>query len=140
MGNSNIRPDKCADLILLAARKPLRSSGTPNSFIASTSNPSKPSQVNFDRKELTAILHIYGFKVADGEWRDYTIDLTRDRALFSVYSRTSEAPLFIIEKDPKLARKQGMYSIVGTNGNILRRGHDLQQVLKFFERRLKLVR
>ncbi len=128
-----------AELISLATRKPLASSGIANSFIASTGNPSKPSQVSFDRRELTAILRVYGFKVADGEWRDYAIDHLKERAVFSVFRRASEAPLFMIEKHPKLARKQGAYCVRGTNGAVLKRGQELGQVLKIFEKRLKLI-
>ena len=134
---SNQKSD--ADLISLAARRPLVSTGITNSFVSSTGNPVTPSQISFDRRELSAILRIYGFKVADGEWRDYAIDHLKDRAVFSVYRRASESPLYRIEKNPKLARKQGAYSIVDSNGTILKRGHELSQVLKLFERQLRLV-
>ena len=97
------------------------------------------TQVTFDRRELDAILRIYGFKVGDGEWRDYAIDFLRDRAVFSIYARASEAPLYRVEKDPKLARRQGAYSVVSQSGQVLKRGHDLRQVLRVFEKRLKLV-
>lgn len=134
---SNHKSD--ADLISLAARKPLTGTGIANSFVSSTGNPVVPSQVSFDRRELTAILRIYGFKVADGEWRDYAIDHLKDRAVFSVYRRASEVALYRVEKNPKLARKQGAYSIIDGNGTVLKRGHELAQVLKLFERQLKLV-
>ena len=98
-----------------------------------------PTQVNFDRRELDAILRIYGFKVGDNEWRDYAIDFGRDRAVFSVYARASEAPLYRIVKEPKLARRQGAYSVVSQQGQVLKRGHDLAQVLRVFSKRLKLV-
>ncbi len=77
--------------------------------------------------------------MADGEWRDYAIDHLKDRAVFSVFRRANEAALYRIEKDPKLARRQGAYSIVDTNGRILKRGQELPQVLKLFEKQLKLV-
>ena len=80
----------------------------------------------FTRQELTAILAVYGRKVAAGEWRDYAIDLGREKAVFSVFRRASEVPLFRIEKTPKLARKQGAYSVVAPAGLILKRGHDLR--------------
>ena len=99
----------------------------------------RPSQVTFDRRELDAILRVYGFKVGDGEWRDYAIDFLPDRAVFSVYARASEAPLFRIVKEPKLARRQGAYSVLAQAGQVLKRGHDLRQVLRVFEKRLKLV-
>jgi hypothetical protein len=76
--------------------------------------------------------------VADGEWRDYAIDLLKDRAIFSVFRRSSEMPLYRIEKDPKLARRQGAYSVVATGGMILKRGHDLAQVLKVLEKKKHL--
>ena len=96
-------------------------------------------QVTFDRRELDAILRVYGFKVGAGEWRDYAIDFGRERAVFSVYARASEAPLYRIGKEPKLARRQGAYSVTAQQGHIIKRGQDLAQVLRVFEKRLKLV-
>ncbi len=88
-----------------------------------------PNRVTFNRLELNRILNLYGRMVADGEWRDYSIDFLRDRAVFSVFRRASEVPLYRIEKDPRLARKQGMYSVISATGLILRRGHELERVL-----------
>lgn len=98
-----------------------------------------PLPVTFHRRELDAILWIYGRMVGEGEWRDYAIDHMKDLAVFSVFKRSGEMPLFRIEKNPKLAAKQGAYSVVNTHGMILKRGHDLQQVLKVFNKTLKLV-
>jgi len=95
--------------------------------------------VTFHRRELDAILWIYGRMVGEGEWRDYAIDHLKDMAVFSVFKRSGELPLFRIEKNPKLAAKQGAFSVVNTNGMILKRGHDLSQVLKVFDKQLKLV-
>jgi len=96
--------------------------------------------VAFSRSELTRILGVYGQFVAAGDWRDYAIDLLPERAVFSIFRRASEMPLYRIEKHPKLARKQGAYQVVTMTGVILKRGHDLGQVLRVFERRkLKLA-
>lgn len=95
--------------------------------------PAVPKQVRFTREELGQILNLYGRKVASGEWRDYAIDFTRDKAIFSVHRRTSEMPLYRIEKDPKLARRQGAYAVVAASGLILKRGHDLARVLKVLD-------
>ncbi|HEY8351723.1 MAG TPA: DUF2794 domain-containing protein [Sphingomonadales bacterium] len=98
------------------------------------------SAVFFDRGELTKILNVYGRMVAAGEWRDYAIDMTRDQAVFSIFRRASEMPLYRIVKCPKLARRQGMYTVYGMGGQILKRGHDLSSALHIFERKLiKLV-
>ena len=94
----------------------------------------------FHRRELDAILRLYSRMVAEGEWRDYAIDHLKDRAVFSVFRRSSEVPLFRIVKDPKLARKQGAFSVVATSGMIVKRGHDLAQVLRVFDKSPKLVR
>jgi hypothetical protein len=85
--------------------------------------------VFFERPELDRLFHFYGQMVAAGEWRDYALDALPDRALFSVYRRTSEAPLYQIEKRPDEMRKQGAYSVRAVDGRILRRGHDLARVL-----------
>jgi hypothetical protein len=98
-----------------------------------------PNQVTFNRFELNRILNLYGRMVADGEWRDYAIDFLRDRAVFSVFRRSSEIPLYRIEKDPRLVRKQGMYSVISATGLILRRGHDLERVLLAIDRKPALV-
>src|ERR1700753_1629911 len=100
---------------------------------------SLPSRVTFNRFELNRILNLYGRLVADGEWRDYAIDFLRDRAVFSIYRRASEVPLYRIEKDPRLARKQGMYSVISATGLILRRGHELGRVLLVIDRKLAVV-
>ena len=91
------------------------------------------AQVTFSRRELNRILDLYGRKVAAGEWRDYAIDFLKDRAVFSVFRRTSEVPLYRIEKSPKLSRRQGVYSVISATGLIVRRGHELDRVLRAIE-------
>lgn len=104
----------------------------PSSF---ASGPA-PAQVSFDRRELSDILSIYGRMVAAGEWRDYGISCLRDSAVFSIFRRTAEQPLYRVEKNPRLRGRQGMYSVVGMDGQILKRGHDLKSVLRVLERKL----
>lgn len=94
-----------------------------------------PDQISFDRRELSAILSVYGRMVAMGEWRDYGISALREVAVFSVFRRTAEHPLYRIEKRPKLRQRQGMYAVIGMDGHILRRGHDLTQVLRVLEKK-----
>ena len=98
-----------------------------------------PLPVTFHRRELDAILWIYGRMVGEGEWRDYALDHMKDKAVFSVFKRAGELPLYRIEKNPKLAARQGAFSVTNTAGMVLKRGHDLKQVLKVFDRNLKLV-
>ena len=93
-------------------------------------------QVTFDRRELNRILTVYGRMVAAGEWRDYALDFLDEVAVFSVFRHASEMPLFRIEKRPKLRARQGQYSVVAAGGLILKRGHELAQVLKFFDKKL----
>lgn len=94
----------------------------------------------FNRHELREILAVYGRKVAAGEWRDYSIDMSCDKAVFSIFRKASEWPLVRIEKAPKLARKQGAYSVIAATGAILKRGHDLRRVLDVLDRgRLRVV-
>jgi hypothetical protein len=92
-------------------------------------------QVFFDRRELDALLRLYGRQVAAGEWRDYAIDGLADAAVFSVFRRTAEQPAYRIEKRPALARRQGAWAVYGQGGVILRRGHELAQVLRVFDSR-----
>jgi hypothetical protein len=98
------------------------------------------ARIFFERRELERLLRLYGRMVAQGEWRDYAIDGLCDAAVFSVFRRASEAPLYRIEKRPALARRQGAWAVVGHGGMVLRRGHDLEQVLRVFDRgRLRVV-
>ncbi len=99
----------------------------------------KPKAVAFDRQELMQILNLYGRYVAEGEWRDYAMDFGHDRATFAIFRRASEQPLYRIVKDPSLARKQGAYAIIAQGGLILKRGHDLAQVLKILIKAPKLA-
>ena len=92
------------------------------------------SQVFFDRRELDAILNVYGRMVAAGEWRDYALDGLKDAAVFSIFRRASEAPLYRIEKRPALARRQGAYAVLAPGNVVLKRGHELEQVLRVFEK------
>src|SRR4051794_4594617 len=98
-----------------------------------------PSRVTFDRRELKRILDLYGRKVAAGEWRDYAIDFLKDRAVFSVFRRASETPLYRIEKNPKLSRRQGAFSVISATGLIVRRGHELDPVLRAIDKTLSVV-
>jgi uncharacterized protein DUF2794 len=97
------------------------------------------NRVTFDRRELDHIFSLYGRMVAAGEWRDYAIDFLKDRAVFSVFRRASEVPIYRIEKNPKLARRQGAYSVVSATGLIVRRGHELDRVLRALDKGLALV-
>ncbi len=103
---------------------------TPQPFFRQT------EQVAFHRTELAAILGLYGRFVAIGEWRDYGISCLKEVAVFSVFRRTAEFPIYRIEKRPKLRLKQGQYAVVGAEGQILKRGSDLRQVLSVLERKL----
>lgn len=106
-----------------------------------TSGKQQPVLVAFNRLELAQILKVYGRNVAAGEWRDYAIDFHKDKAIFSIFRHSSEMPLYRVEKMPKNARKQGAYSVVAAGGMILKRGRDLEAVLRVFEKKkhLRLV-
>jgi hypothetical protein len=97
------------------------------------------AQVTFDRCELDRIFCLYGRRVAAGEWRDYAIDFLRDRAVFSIFRRAAEVPIYRIEKNPRLAQRQGAYSVVSATGLILRRGHELDRVLRVIDGSLHVV-
>jgi hypothetical protein len=107
-----------------------RSQTSPPSVVSIGHSPVKAA---FNRQELNAILAVYGRKVAAGEWRDYALDFAPDKAVFSIFRRTSECPLFRVEKCPGLARKQGAFSVVAMSGHILKRGHELDRVLAALE-------
>ena len=105
------------------------------------SNPKKLRKpLFFNRSELGQILATYSTRVASGEWRDYAIDDGVDSSCFSIFRRSSEVPLYCVDKTPALRRKQGQYCLRGAAGQILRRGHDLSSLLNFFNRKnMRLV-
>lgn len=100
---------------------------------------SPPAQVGFDRTELQRILDLYGRMVAAGEWRDYAMDFSREAAVFSAFRRAAERPQARIEKRPELRNRQGMWTLFGEAGQVLKRGHELSGVLSPIERRLLKV-
>jgi len=100
-----------------------------------SSQQHKPSQVAFDRKELAAILGLYGQMVSNGDWKDYAMDFLKDKAVFSVYRKASEHALYAIEKTPALRNKQGQFSVIAPGGLILKRGHELKTVLRVFDKK-----
>ena len=103
-------------------------------------NQSYDNGIHFHRTELSPIISLYGRMAAAGEWRDYGISSLKEVAIFSIFRRAAEHPIYTIEKRPKLKGKQGMYSVVGMDGHILKRGPDLKTVLQVLERKLiKLV-
>ena len=113
-----------------------------SSNIIPLSSPSKPKQterVSFNRRDIDTLIQFYSARVSSGEWRDYAIDMLKDRAVFSVFKRASEVPIYTIEKMPKLARRQGEWSVINANGLVLKRGHELKQVLKVLDKKPKLV-
>lgn len=117
-----------------------RQAGNAHPGLASSQVAVHPTaEAFFHRRELSEILAVYGRMVAAGEWRDYAIEMGREKAVFSVYRRASEWPLFRIEKHPRLARKQGTYSVIAATGAVLKRGHELKRVLSVLERNLRLV-
>ena len=105
---------------------------TPTPF----SSTAETEKVAFNRRELGVILGLYGRMVAAGFWRDYAMSFLRESAVFSVFRHTAEHPLYRIEKRPKLRNRQGMYAVIGMDGQILKRGHDLKTVLRVLERKL----
>lgn len=118
-----------------------RSAGSPAdpSTASTVSVSALPLATAFSRQELSAIMDVYGRMVARGEWRDYALDLMRDKAVFSIFRRSSEVPIYRIEKNPKLARKQGAFSVIAAGGLIMKRGHDLKRVLAVLDDRLRIV-
>ena len=114
-------------IAFLRAASPVARTGNQGAAVA---------QVRFDRGELNRILTIYGRMVSAGEWRDYAIDFLEDVAVFSIFRRASEMPLFRVEKRPKLRGRQGQYAVIAAGGLVLRRGHELAQVLKVFDKKL----
>jgi hypothetical protein len=119
-----------SDLEPIVSFRPRDTGSGPENYEARAWSGQATPQVSFDRRELNLILAVYGERVAQGEWRDYAMDFGRDSATFSVFRRASEMPLYRIVKDPALARRQGAYSVIAQGGLILKRGHDLAQVLK----------
>ncbi len=107
--------------------------------VASFPMQKPPQVVAFDRLELQAIMGLYGRMVAAGEWRDYAMDFLKDKAVFSIFRRSSEMPIYRIVKDPELRHRQGMYSVHAPGGLIMRRGQELAQVLRVIDKPVRVV-
>jgi hypothetical protein len=102
--------------------------------------PSISGQVAFERRELHRIVDLYSRMVAAGLWKDYAIHCGRESASFSAFRGSAQYPEYRIEKRPGFRSRQGMWALIGENGSVLRRGHELGPVLAPVERRLmKLV-
>ena len=124
---------RSADVVSVAFRRP------PDAPAPNRIETTAVKQVSFDRRELQTILNLYGRRVAEGEWRDYAIGFSPLKAVFAIFRRASETPLYTIEKNPAFARRQGAYSVVSADGFILKRGHDLERVLAVLDKKIKLV-
>jgi hypothetical protein len=118
---------------------PSESRGGERIVVPAPGNPPSSNRVTFSRRELDRILGLYGRKVAAGEWRDYAIDFLKDRAVFSVFRRSAEGPIYRIEKNPRYARRQGVYSVISATGLIVRRGQELDRVLRAIDKSVSLV-
>lgn len=122
---------------LVALPRPVGGSAVARNGASERSMPERSPErpyVAFERTELAEILRIYGRMVAAGEWRDYAIDTLCDRAVFSIFRRTSEMPLYRIEKNPRLARRQGAYAVIAQSGMVLKRGGELARVLRVLDK------
>lgn len=132
---SEARPSHAPKLQLVSCRGVMQlesSSGAPQ-------GKHSVAQVTFERFELNLLLNLYGKKVATGEWRDYALDFLPCKAIFSVFRRASEFPIYRIEKIPELDRRQGVYAVMNSGGQILRRGHQLDRVLRVLETKFKVI-
>ena len=132
---SEARPSRAPKLQLVSCDKegPFQlSSGAPQ-------DRHMAAQVTFERAELNLLLNLYGKKVAAGEWRDYALDFLPSKAIFSVFRRASEIPIYRVEKIPELVRRQGLYAVMNAGGQILRRGHQLDRVLRVLETKFKVI-
>jgi len=116
-----------------------RSAGTATGSGSGNVQTKRTAVVAFNRAELSDILSVYGRHVAQGDWRDYALDMTSDKAVFSIFHKSSEVPIYRVEKSPKLARRQGAYSVIAATGLILKRGQDLRRVLSVLEKKLRVV-
>lgn len=142
MDDAEASPESRASAAVVSIAAPRgQGAGQAGSGQPGAGTPGAATVTSFDRRELSSILKVYGRKVAEGEWRDYAIDFRRDEAVFSIFRRASEMPLFRIVKDMRLARRQGAYSVVAAGGMILKRGSDLERVLAVLEKKraLRLV-
>jgi Protein of unknown function (DUF2794) len=99
----------------------------------SASNSDKPHQAKtslfFERRELEAILRLYGRGVALGVWRDYGLVDQKDAISFLIFRRSHEAPVYRIEKRPSLSQRQGAFALFNQNDLILKRGRELPPLL-----------
>ena len=93
--------------------------------------------VSFDRRELSRLLSLYSVRVASGEWRDYAIDFRPGMAVFSIFRHTAEQPLFAIAKVVGGSARVSPWTVYA-GPRRLAQGDDLAEVLRIFDRRLRV--
>jgi len=71
----------------------------------------RTKRIFFTRPELNQLLSLYSRQVMRGEWRDYAIDQQDGMALFSMFRRTQELPLYTVVKMAPGTSRQGDYAL-----------------------------
>lgn len=85
--------------------------------------------VAFQRPEIKILMDIYGKMVSSGLWKDYAMDHGPKLAYFSIFKKSGDNAIYMVEKDPKKSSKQGTYALKDQTGHVLKRGNDLRLVL-----------
>ncbi|MEM7458362.1 MAG: DUF2794 domain-containing protein [Pseudomonadota bacterium] len=109
--------------------------------ITQIKKPPQNPKIAFQRQEMNLILDVYGRMVMSGQAMDYAVGAHKEQAVFAIFRRHAETPNWTVIKTPALARMQGAYSVHGAQGQVLKRGRDLKQVLTVFEtRKFEIIR
>ena len=95
-------------------------------------------RVFFNRDELNLLLGVYSRKVAVGAWRDYAIDHRSHMAVFSIYRRSQERPVFAVTKVMLRGEKAASY-VLQADSRQIRSTRSLMDIVRLLERRPALV-
>ena len=94
----------------------------------------------FNKSELKIIFNLYAKMVSKGFWKDYGLNISKEKVSFNVYKRASENAVFKICKNIKLKNKNLKYFTSDSQGNILNISKNLEELLNNTKwKNLKLV-
>ena len=101
----------------------------------------KEKEKFFVKKELQSILNLYAKMVSNGKWKDYSFSSGIKEVSFNVYQRASDKPVLRILKNLKPNYLNEKYLIKDTNGNVLRKSENLNQLIdKTSWNKLRLIK
>ena len=83
----------------------------------------------FEKQELKIILDLYAKMVAEGNWRDYGLNISSKQVSFNVFKNSAENAIYKICKNFKPHNKNLKYLITDTNGRVLKNSYNIKSLV-----------